>query len=248
MSLLAVIGGSGLDAYDDLEITRLQDIETPYGRPSSELIHGELQGRPMVFLPRHGAGHRLPPHRINYRANIWALREAGVTDVIGVAAVGGITPNCGPGALCIPDQLIDYTWGRAHTLHDGDGTPVEHIDFTTPYCETLRQRMLSVARQANMPVQGQGCYGATQGPRLETAAEIRRFEQDGCDLVGMTGMPEAALASEAGLCYACCALVVNWAAGKAAGPITMTQIEACLADGMKDVRQLIAGLQASQSA
>lgn len=246
MSTLGIIGGSGLDAYEGLEISARRTVETPYGSPSSQLIHGQLNGQSVVFLPRHGEGHQFPPHRINYRANIWALRESGVDQVIAVAAVGGVTADFGPGSLCIPDQLVDYTWGRAHTFFDGEGMPVEHIDFTQPYCGTLRDRLLGSARRLGIPAQPQGCYAATQGPRLETAAEVRRLEQDGCDLVGMTGMPEASLAKELGLCYACCALVVNWAAGKAEGPILMQEIEGNLEQGMSLVRQVIAEL-ASQS-
>lgn len=242
MSLLAVIGGSGLDAFEGLKIAERRVAQTPYGSPSSPLILGSINDRPIVFLPRHGEGHQFPPHRVNYRANLWALREAGVTGVIGVAAVGGITARFAPGVLSVPDQLIDYTWGREHTIFDGDGAAVEHIDFTEPYCEALRQRLIRSAQKLGITVQGNGCYGATQGPRLETPAEIQRLEQDGCDLVGMTGMPEAALARELGLCYASCALVVNWGAGKSEGPITMSEIQHNLEQGMGSIRRLIAGL------
>lgn len=247
MSLLAVIGGSGLDAYEGLAITDQRIVETPYGFPSAALSFGTLDGCEMVFLARHGEAHQIPPHRINYRANIWALQHVGVSEVIAVAAVGGISQGFGPGTLCIPDQLIDYTWGRDHTYFDGGEAGVEHIDFTEPYCEPLRQRLLKHAQVLSLSPQSSGCYAATQGPRLETPAEIARLARDGCDLVGMTGMPEAALARELGLCYACCALVVNWAAGKGEGPITMAEIEANLARGMGSIRQLIHGIAGQQS-
>jgi len=193
----------------------------------------------VIFLPRHGAVHTIPPHRINYRANIWALRNIGVKQVIGMAAVGGIRADMGPGRVAIPDQIIDYTWGRGHTFFEQDLTHVTHIDFTDPYCEELRQTLISAGLEAGIDLVGDGTYGATQGPRLETAREISRLERDGCDLVGMTGMPEAALAREMGLCYACCAVVANWAAGKQAGPITMEEISANLETGMESARNLL---------
>jgi purine nucleoside phosphorylase len=179
---------------------------------------------------------------VNYRANIWALKHIGVTRVIGMAAVGGITPHMAPGHICVPDQILDYTWGRPHTFFESDLSQVTHIDFTEPYCEELRQALVAAGRRAGVdPVVG-GTYAATQGPRLETAQEIRRIERDGGDIVGMTGMPEAALARELGLCYACCAVVVNRAAGKGVGPITMAEIEANLVTGMEKARSLLACL------
>jgi 5'-deoxy-5'-methylthioadenosine phosphorylase len=234
---LAIIGGSGLTRFEGLEIEREERVATPFGEPSAPLSFGRLHGRPLIFLPRHGAGHTLPPHRINYRANIWALRHQGAQQVIGMAAVGGITQP--PGTICIPDQLIDYTWGREHSFFDGADGTVTHVDFTEPYCAELRAALLAASVTAGLTVEVQGTYGATQGPRLESAAEIRRLERDGCDLVGMTGMPEAALARELGLCYACCAVVVNWAAGKGEGPITMDEIDANLGTGMAQARRLL---------
>jgi 5'-methylthioinosine phosphorylase len=234
---LGIIGGSGLTRLQGLAIEREERVSTPFGAPSAPLTFGRLNDRPVVFLPRHGAGHTLPPHRVNYRANIWALHQQGVQRVIGMAAVGGITQP--PGTICVPDQLIDYTWGREHTYSDGEGAPVTHVDFTEPYCTELRATLLAASEAVGLAVAVHGTYGATQGPRLESAAEIRRMERDGCDLVGMTGMPEAALARELGLCYACCAVVVNWAAGKGEGPITMAEIEANLDTGMAQARRLL---------
>ena len=239
MALTAIIGGTGLDQLDDLHIQRRATVDTPFGTPAAPLNYGQLQGRDVIFLPRHGDAHALPPHKINYRANLWALKQAEVTDIIAVAAVGGITPAMHPGRIAVPEQIIDYTYGRAHTFFETDLDQVVHIDFTTPYCATLRQRLIQAARQVGLDICTQGVYGATQGPRLETAAEIRRLERDGCDLVGMTGMPEAALARELELSYACCAVVVNWAAGKTAGVITMDEIKRHLQTGITDVKQLL---------
>ncbi len=168
----------------------------------------------------------MPPHRINYRANLWALRACGAERVLGLAAVGGITARFEPEVLAVPDQIIDYTYGRAHTLYEGDSGDLEHVDLTAPYCERLRRALISACASSGQAVVDEGVYGATQGPRLETAAEILRLERDGCDMVGMTGMPEAALARELGLRYASLAFVVNWAAGKGeGGAITMREIE-----------------------
>lgn len=244
MNTLGIIGGSGLTRLKALTVDRQEVVTTPYGEPSAPLTFGRFDGAKVVFLPRHGVAHTLPPHRVNYRANLWALRAAGVERVVGMAAVGGITPAMAPGALVVPDQIIDYTWGRDHTLFESDLDSVTHIDFTQPYCAELRAGLLAAAARAEVPIYDGGTYGATQGPRLETTAEIRRMERDGCDLVGMTGMPEASLARELGLCYACMALSVNWAAGKTDGPITMAEIDQYLDQGMGSARKVLAALAA----
>ncbi|MGD9946620.1 MAG: S-methyl-5'-thioinosine phosphorylase, partial [Burkholderiaceae bacterium] len=197
--MLAIIGGSGLARLAGLTRTRREVVRTPYGDPSCALTFGELDERPVVFLARHGYGHTLAPHEINYRANLWALRQVGVSAVISVASVGGIRADCGPGTLVAPDQIVDYTWGRKHTYFEGMEQPVVHIDFTHPYDLELRTRLLAAAATAGEALIDGATYGCTQGPRLETAGEIRRMERDGCDLVGMTGKPEAALARELGL-------------------------------------------------
>jgi 5'-methylthioinosine phosphorylase len=235
----AIIGGTGLTRLQGLDVTRRETLETPYGEPSAPLAIGSLHGREVVFLARHGDRHTIPPHRVNYRANLWALKHLGISRVISVCAVGGITRDTGPGVILIPDQIIDYTWSRAHTLFDEDLDAVTHIDFTEPYCEELRQVLLAAAGRAGIAVLANGTYGATQGPRLETAAEINRMERDGCAIVGMTGMPEASLARELGLCYAACAVSANAAAGRGSGPITMMDIEACLGDGMTRVMRIL---------
>lgn len=237
---LAVIGGTGLNDLSDLDITGQEKVTTPYGEASAPLVRGRLADKPLVFLARHGEGHRIPPHAINYRANIQALKQAGVQAVIAVAAVGGIREDMVPGSVALPDQIIDYSWGRSHSFYDGSDGGLEHIEFDPPYDESLRQSLLDAAVQAGIDLIPDGTYGCTQGPRLETAAEIRRMRQDGCDIVGMTGMPEAALAREAGLAYACLAVNVNWAAGLGApGEGIHDQIQQALETGMDKARQLL---------
>jgi len=239
MAELAIIGGTGLTRLKNLEIERREVMHTPYGEPSGALTIGTLRGKDVVFLARHGYGHTIPPHRVNYRANLWALKEHGVQRIIAVCAVGGIRADIVPAAVVIPDQIIDYTWSRDHTFFETDLTAVTHIDFTEPYCRELRERLISSARRAGVDVLTSGTYGATQGPRLETASEIDRMERDGCDMVGMTGMPEAALARELELCYAVCAVSANDAAGRSPGPIEMADIEQNLETGMARVRAIL---------
>jgi 5'-deoxy-5'-methylthioadenosine phosphorylase len=239
VTTLAIIGGTGLTSLETLTITRREMVQTPYGEPSGPLTHGELCGTQVVFLPRHGRAHTIPPHRVNYRANLWALQHIGVRHVLAVAAVGGIRDDMAPGHLAIPNQIVDYTYGRAQTFFDGDHQPVTHVDFTSPYCQVLRRALVDGGSRAGVDPITDGTYGATQGPRLETAAEIDRLARDGCDLVGMTGMPEAVLARELGLCYATCAVVANWAAGRAPGEISMDDIDANLKVGMERVRALL---------
>lgn len=239
MTTYAIIGGSGLTQLEDLDLKHTQSIDTPYGQPSAEVLCGQYAGREVLFLARHGHPHRIPPHQVNYRANLWALKQAGAEAVLAVNAVGGIHPAMGSGHLCVAHQLIDYTWGRAHTFFEGELEHVTHVDLSHPYDEALRDRLIAALQQLGYPHSSHGVYGATQGPRLETAAEIARLERDGCDIVGMTGMPEAALARELELPYACLALVVNPAAGKASGVITMAEIEAELARGIDKVRAVL---------
>ncbi len=244
MQPIGIIGGSGLTSLKALHITRREVVHTPYGEPSGPYSHGTFDGIEVIFLPRHGAGHVIPPHMVNYQANIWGMRELGVSQLIGMAAVGGISSDFKPGSISIPDQIIDYTYSRKQTYYeDTQAGAVTHIDFTEPYCQSLREKLLEAGNRAGLEVIDHGTYGATQGPRLETAAEIRRMSRDGCDIVGMTGMPEAALAREAGICYACCAVSVNWAAGLSDGPITMDEIEQHLSDGMSEARKLLSAIK-----
>ncbi len=236
---VGIIGGTGLTTLSGLEITAERSVDTPWGQPSSALVEGRLGDQEVVFLSRHGNPHRIPPHQVNYRANLQALHDAGVRTVVGVNAVGGIHPDMGAAHIVIPDQIIDYTWGRASTFFEGELDETTHIDFTWPYTEQARELLIAAARAESLPFSGFGVYGATQGPRLETAAEVVRLERDGCDLVGMTGMPEAALAAELKMNYVCLALVVNRAAGKSDHIITMAEIEAAIDQGMSGVKRIL---------
>jgi len=239
MTKIAVIGGTGMNQWPGLEVLRQHQPSTPYGEASGPITYGRIHGVEVAFLARHGVGHKLPPHAINYRANLWALKDDGIGAVIAIAAVGGIARNLPPAAVAVPKDLIDYTWGREHTYADGGQMPLRHADFSAPYSASLRKALLAAARQARVKLVDGGVMGVTQGPRLETPAEIRRLKRDGCTMVGMTGMPEAALARELDLDYAALAVSVNWAAGLGSGDIH-GEIERSLADGMKKVRAVLA--------
>ncbi|OGA39950.1 MAG: methylthioadenosine phosphorylase [Betaproteobacteria bacterium RIFCSPLOWO2_12_FULL_68_19] len=239
--MLAIIGGSGLTKLGSMEVTQRRVARTPYGEPSGALTFGRIRAAEVVFLARHGYGHTIAPHEVNYRANLWALKDAGADAVISVASVGAIRGAIAPGALVLPHQVIDYTWGRRSTYFEGPGAPVTHVDFTEPYSAPLRSRILKAAREASETVIDKGVYAATQGPRLETAAEIDRLERDGADLVGMTGMPEAVLAREISLEYAALAVVANYAAGRGESEhaVPLDRIGAVLEEAMGRVRRII---------
>lgn len=237
---IAVIGGTGLCDWPGAEVLEETAVETPFGMPSAMLQRIRYKSAEFLFLARHGHGHEIPPHAINYRANISALKQAGVDAVIAVNAVGGISERFVAGVIAIPDQINDYTWGRAHTFFDGENGKVEHIDFSYPYSQDLRSRLANAAVDANIAFEDYGVYAVTQGPRLETAAEIRRLANDGNDIVGMTAMPEAALAREAGLEYASVSLVVNPGAGLSDNLITMEDIRAVIDTGMLQVKAILA--------
>lgn len=238
--MLGIIGGTGLSELSCMDEVRKLVIRTPYGEPSGPLSCGRILGIPVIFLARHGYGHTIPPHRVNYRANIWALNAEGVRRIVSVASVGGIRKNLHPGTLMVPDQLIDYTWGRAQTYFENE-LPVTHVDFTRPYDESLRQRILRAASNLGQQITDGGVYAVTQGPRLETAAEVDRLERDGAHVVGMTGMPEAVLARELGVAYASLCVVVNHAAGRGNSfdGIQLQDIETVLKGSMGQVRKLI---------
>ncbi|MDA0224992.1 MAG: S-methyl-5'-thioinosine phosphorylase [Proteobacteria bacterium] len=238
---IAIIGGSGLTNLATLEGAARKVARTPYGEPSGPLTFGVLRGHEMIFLARHGYGHTIVPHQVNYRANLWALKDAGATAVVSIASVGGIAAGLPPGALLVPDQIIDYTWGRPSTFFEGPDAPVTHIDFTHPYSPSLRRRLLDAARLCGEPIRDGGVYATTQGPRLETAAEIARLERDGAHIVGMTGMPEAALARELDVDYAAIAVVANFAAGRgeSSEAIPLERIGAVLEEAMGRVCRII---------
>ena len=252
---LAVIGGTGLYSLAGFENVETVERDTPYGMPSAPIRVGSLGGARVAFLARHGEAHGVPPHRINYRANLWALHALGARSVVAVNSVGGITASYGPRVLALPDQLIDYSWGRISTFSEEACAEVRHVDFGEPYSAALRDAVVESARNIELPIVIGGCYGVTQGPRLETCAEIERLRRDGCDLVGMTGMPEAALARELGLDYACLALTANWAAGcglepgETASVITMEDVLANMAAATAPLPKLLrAILKRNQSA
>jgi len=239
---LAVIGGTGLYKLAAFDTEESFEGDTIYGWPSALVRVGTIAGRRVAFLARHGEGHSVPPHLVNYRANLRRLADLGATRILAINAVGGITERFGPRVVAVPDQIIDYTWGRISTICEEPGTPVLHVDFGDPYTESLRQAVLRAGNKAGVALVDGGCYGATQGPRLESRAEIARLRRDGCDLVGMTGMPEAGLAREMGLDYACLALVANWAAGCGASPGTGPAEEITLAEVLANVEAATAPL------
>jgi len=238
--MLAIVGGSGLYSLgEDFRLDDQLSQQTPYGETSAAPLLGNWQGLELVFLPRHGAGHSVPPHAVNYRANLWALKQAGVSKLIAVNAVGGIGADMAPRSLVVPQQLIDYSSGREHSFFDGRDGQVQHVDFSEPYSAGLRASLLQAGAQLGLSLVDAGIYGCTNGPRFESAAEIERMRRDGCSLVGMTGMPEAGLARELEIEYACLAMVVNWAAGVAQGDISMAEIMANLEHSVATLRPLL---------
>jgi len=212
--MFGIIGGTGLGQLDNFKVTRRQIVRTPYGEASQPLVFGELAGAEVVFLARHGTGHTIPPHAINYRANVWALHEVGVRHLLAIATVGGIDMQLKPCDVVLPHQIMDYTHARQSTYYDGVEMPVRHIDFTEPYDRQLRELCRQAAINTQQSLHDGGVYACVQGPRLETAAEINRLERDGATIVGMTGMPEAALARELGIRYAALCPIANYAAGR----------------------------------
>lgn len=235
--MLAIIGGTGLDRIDFISPIHQHKVMTPYGEPSSLILEGKVNSHQFFFLSRHGTNHTIAPHKVNYRANVWALHSLGIKNIIAVAAVGSMDQNFPPQSLMLPDQVIDYTWGREHTFFDG--SPVEHIEFSHPFDDNLRQKLIVASENLNIKIIDGGTYGVTQGPRLETQAEIRRLRQDGCDIVGMTAMPEAALARELNINYASIAVCANWAAGISDQEIKMNSILNNLEKGVKQLIKVL---------
>jgi len=240
MQRLGLIGGTGLDHWG--EAVKTHDIKSEYGQPSAVLAEYHVGNLQIFFLPRHGSEHTIPPHAVNYRANIDAFKQLRVEGIVAVNAVGGISSNNAPGTVTVPDQLIDYTWGRAHSFSLTSDEPLQHVEFAGPFDGHLRAGLIKAATTTQVNINNGGCIAVAQGPRLETAAEIRRFKQDGCDMVGMTSMPEAALAREAGLDYACLCVNANWGAGLEDEPVTMAAIETTLKKAMVKVRKILAAL------
>lgn len=239
--MLGIIGGTGLSEIDCFDILGEEAIPTPYSRHDVVVLLCEHESHKLAFLPRHGKSHSVPPHKINYRANVWALHQLSVTNIVAVNAVGGIHDKLGPGNFAVPDQLLDYTSGREATFHD-DADDVRHIDFTFPYDKALRKALIKACNAPEiegMSLLDGGVYACANGPRLETAAEVQKLRRDGADMVGMTGMPEATLAREAGIAYASLSLSVNWAAGIGSDVITMDDIHRVLTGGVKTIKQVL---------
>jgi 5'-deoxy-5'-methylthioadenosine phosphorylase len=240
MSKIAIIGGSVLPKLYDFVAERIELPETPFGAPTSPLQHGTFGDHEIVYLNRHGIERRTPPHKINYRANMWALREAGVEVVIGLSVVGGIRSDMIPGHIVFPDQLIDYTYGRPFTCFEEDFDYTKHLDFTHPYCPQLHRILIESAQELALDFTDDATYGVTQGPRFETIAEINRMERDGCDIVGMTAMPEALIARELDMRYASIALVASKAAGRTDGlSVSLIDIKTVIDDSLKQMHQLL---------
>lgn len=237
MPSIGLIGGTGLNHWG--EPLKTHQLSGRYGEPSAALQEYLFNGTKVLFLPRHGVGHRIPPHAVNYRANIDLFRQAQVDGIVAVNAVGGISQDNAPGSITLPDQLIDYSWGRAHTFSMNADDELLHVDFAAPFEGPMRKALLHAAAAAGISLNGRGCLAVTQGPRLETSAEIQKYKRDGCDMVGMTSMPEAALAREAGLDYASVCVNANWAAGLDDAPITLQAVHEVLEAAMVDVRLLL---------
>jgi 5'-methylthioinosine phosphorylase len=238
MASVAVIGGTGMNQWPGLVVQKKLEVDTPFGKPSAPLLLGKVYGIKAIFLARHGEGHKIPPHGINYRANLWALQQAGVKSVVAIAAVGAIAPWLPPGAVAVPMDVIDYTYGRDHTYSDGAHAELKHVEFTEPFSGRVRRELLHGALAGRVEIAEGGVIGVTQGPRLESTAEIKRLKRDGCDMVGMTSMPEAGLARELGLDYASLAVSVNWAAGLGSGDIH-GEIHQWIETGMAKVQAVL---------
>jgi len=236
---LAIIGGSGFGELEQFEVTKKHDLDTPYGKVSAPILQGNLFGvENIFFLARHGEKHSIQPHKINYRANIYALRELGIKNIVALAAVGGIDKRCAPGSVIIPQQILDYTYGREMTFFDQEGD-VSHAEFTEPYSAVMRNIVIDACSKGSIETINEGVYAVTQGPRFETAAEISRYERDGATIVGMTAMPEAILARELDIAYMTIALSVNYAAGIQQGVINHTDIHAAYTSAADKLYQLL---------
>jgi 5'-methylthioadenosine phosphorylase len=234
---VGIIGGTGF--YEDGILSEEKDVvlSTPYGQASIKM--GVYKGREVVFLARHGAGHTVPPHLVNYRANIWALREIGVEKVIATAAVGSLQKDLRPGEIVLVDQFLDFTKSRSQTFFEGDGDGVLHVDVTNPYCPSLREEICRSAEMIQVVLHNGGTYVCTEGPRYETPAEIRMFRSLGGDVVGMTSVPEVVLAKEATLCYAAITLVTNYGAGIASRPLSHQDVISAMNDAQGLLRRII---------
>ncbi|MBP2653175.1 MAG: S-methyl-5-thioinosine phosphorylase [Firmicutes bacterium] len=237
MIKIAIIGGTGL--YDPRILDNVRDgtVVTPYGEVTYKV--GEFSGQAVAFIPRHGSAHSIPPHLINYRANIWALKKLGVTNVIASTAVGSLNPKMGGGDFVLVDQFLDFTKSRVATFYDGGDRGVVHVDVTQPYCSNLRAILLNAAQEIGIPIHASGTYVCTEGPRFETPAEIKAYAKLGGDLVGMTNVPEVVLAREAEMCYVTVSMVTNFAAGISPHPLTHGEVLETMAANTEKIKRLI---------
>lgn len=238
MSKIGIIGGSGLYEIKGLTLKHKKSVKTPYGKPSEQYFIGEIGGTEAVFLPRHGKRHDIPPHMINYRANIWGFRKLGVEKIISISAVGGIKKGLRPGDIVILDQVLDMTRNRKSTFYDGK-EGVIHIDFTDPYCPDIRKTLLTAGKRAGVSLKKGGTYVAVEGPRLESASEIKSFSILGGDVVGMTGMPEACLARELEICYSGLSVVANYAAGISRKKLTVAEVMEAMMSSTEKIKKLL---------
>ncbi|MBP2644776.1 MAG: S-methyl-5-thioinosine phosphorylase [Firmicutes bacterium] len=237
MIKIAIIGGTGLYDPRILENIREDTVVTPYGDVKYKV--GEFKGKPVAFIPRHGSAHSIPPHLINYRANIWALKKLGVTNIIASTAVGSLNPDMGGGDFVFIDQFLDFTKSRVNTFYNGEGRQVVHVDVTQPYCPNLRETLLKAAEGLGIKAHAKGTYVCAEGPRFETPAEIKAFRQLGGDVVGMTNVPEVVLAREAEICYATVSMVTNFAAGISPHPLTHSEVLETMAANTENIKKLI---------
>jgi len=235
---IAIIDGSGLYSIAEFEKARTTVVKTPYGE-SPELILGRLQGREVVFLPRHGKGHRIPPHLVNFRANLWALHKLGVKRVFATSSCGSANPQMRPGELAVLSQFIDFTKCRPQTFYEGGKDGVVHVEVTEPYCPELREILIKTARKLNLKVHPRAVYACTEGPRFETAAEVKALRMLGSDLVGMTNVPECVLARELEICYAPLGIITNFAAGISKKKLTYTEVVKIIEGSIGHVQKLI---------
>ncbi|KXB05469.1 5'-methylthioadenosine phosphorylase [candidate division MSBL1 archaeon SCGC-AAA382A03] len=238
MVVIGIIGGSGVYSVDFIKNTEKRIVETSYGK-SPEIVTGEVEGRKIAFMPRHGEGHSTPPHKINFRANLWALKELGVDRILATTAVGSLNPSVGPGEFVLLDQFIDFTKNRDYTFYEGDERGVVHIDVTNPYCCELRDVLYRKARELEFPVHFSGTYACTEGPRFETAAEIQMLNQLGADVVGMTNVPECVLARELEICYSTISIITNYAAGISENKLTHDEVSEIMDENINKVKKLV---------
>ena len=234
---IAIIGGTGVYRADMLESAHNEKINTEYG--DTELLCGTYKGKEVFFLARHGSGHTVPPHLINYRANIQALKNLGVEKIIATAAVGSLNEKMRPGEIILTDQFLDFTKNRTSSFYEGGAKGILHVDMTEPYCRELREDIYNISIKADIPVKMGGCYVTAEGPRFETPAEIKMYKMLGGDLVGMTSVPEVVLAREAGMCYATLAMVTNYASGITGNPLSHTEVIKAMAESGQRMSELI---------